>query len=101
LFAGEDAQEGDRPPNISVNASVSLSRIENKTSFLQGIISDISLPPPPPAYFLGYTLPQGHPCNSFTLPPPPADKKRTGPRRKCLPSPKMFCLLDFSLPFFG
>ncbi|KAI9395884.1 hypothetical protein POPTR_004G044100v4 [Populus trichocarpa] len=77
---GEDAQEGDRPPNISVNASVSLSRIENKTSFLQGIISDISLPPPPPAYFLGYTLPPGHPCNSFTLPPPPADKKRTGPR---------------------
>ncbi|XP_011027825.1 PREDICTED: uncharacterized protein LOC105128029 isoform X1 [Populus euphratica] len=77
---GEDAQEGDHPPNISVNASVSLSRIENKTSFLQGIISDISLPPPPPAYFLGYTLPPGHPCNSFTLPPPPADKKRTGPR---------------------
>ncbi|KAJ1405453.1 hypothetical protein SESBI_25807 [Sesbania bispinosa] len=23
---------------------------------------------------------QRHPCNSFTLPPPPADKKRTGPR---------------------
>ncbi|KAJ6935523.1 hypothetical protein NC652_010515 [Populus alba x Populus x berolinensis] len=77
---GEDAQEDGRPPNISVNASVSLSHIENKTSFLQGIISDISLPPPPPAYFLGYTLPPGHPCNSFTLPPPPADKKRTGPR---------------------
>ncbi|PPS01316.1 hypothetical protein GOBAR_AA19374 [Gossypium barbadense] len=38
------------------------------------------MPPPPPSYFLGYTLPPGHPCNSFTLPPPPADKKRTGPR---------------------
>ncbi|XVF40486.1 hypothetical protein PTKIN_Ptkin01aG0117500 [Pterospermum kingtungense] len=38
------------------------------------------MPPPPPSYFLGYTLPAGHPCNSFTLPPPPADKKRTGPR---------------------
>ncbi|XP_044497164.1 probable hexosyltransferase MUCI70 [Mangifera indica] len=37
-------------------------------------------PPPLPSYFLGYTLPPGHPCNSFTLPPPPADKKRTGPR---------------------
>ncbi|RRT63730.1 hypothetical protein B296_00030273 [Ensete ventricosum] len=23
-----------------------------------------------------------HPCESFSLPPPPADKKRTGPRRK-------------------
>ncbi|CAK7350583.1 unnamed protein product [Dovyalis caffra] len=77
---GEDAREGDRPPNINVNATVSLSRIENKTSLFQGMISHISLPPPPPAFFLGYTLPPGHPCNSFTLPPPPADKKRTGPR---------------------
>ncbi|KAH7315082.1 hypothetical protein KP509_21G033000 [Ceratopteris richardii] len=25
-------------------------------------------------------LPPGHPCHGFTLPPPPADKKRTGPR---------------------
>ncbi|PKI51223.1 hypothetical protein CRG98_028371, partial [Punica granatum] len=37
-------------------------------------------PPPPQEFFLGYTLPPGHPCNSFRLPPPPADKKRTGPR---------------------
>ncbi|KAK8573011.1 hypothetical protein V6N12_029050 [Hibiscus sabdariffa] len=36
--------------------------------------------PPPPSYFLGYTLPPGHPCSTFSLPPPPADKKRTGPR---------------------
>ncbi|KAJ6364205.1 hypothetical protein OIU76_029192 [Salix suchowensis] len=77
---GEDAQEGDRHPNISVNASVSLSHIESNTYLLQGIVSDISLPPPPPEYFLGYTLPPGHPCSTFTLPPPPADKKRTGPR---------------------
>lgn len=27
-------------------------------------------------------LPPGHPCQGFTLPPPPADKKRTGPRRE-------------------
>lgn len=26
--------------------------------------------------------PMPHPCESFLLPPPPADKKRTGPRRK-------------------
>ncbi|TYG65168.1 hypothetical protein ES288_D06G164400v1 [Gossypium darwinii] len=38
------------------------------------------MPPPPPSYFLGYTLPPGHPCHTFSLPPPPADKKRTGPR---------------------
>nr|XP_043621421.1 probable hexosyltransferase MUCI70 isoform X2 [Erigeron canadensis] len=36
--------------------------------------------PPPPVYFRGYTLPPGNPCETFTLPPPPADKKRTGPR---------------------
>ena len=39
-------------------------------------------PPPPPIYFMGYILPPGNPCETFTLPPPPADKKRTGPRRK-------------------
>ncbi|KAK4589943.1 hypothetical protein RGQ29_020496 [Quercus rubra] len=44
------------------------------------MVHSLVLPPPPPAAFLGYTLPPGHPCNSFTLPPPPADKKRTGPR---------------------
>ncbi|XVF27637.1 hypothetical protein REPUB_Repub14bG0125500 [Reevesia pubescens] len=38
------------------------------------------MPPPPPSYFLGYTLPPGHPCSIFSLPPPPADKKRSGPR---------------------
>lgn len=26
------------------------------------------------------SLPSGHPCQHFSLPPPPADKKRTGPR---------------------
>ena len=47
-----------------------------------GVKLSLVLPPPPPAVFLGYTLPPGHPCHSFALPPPPADKKRTGPRRK-------------------
>lgn len=41
-------------------------------------------PPPPPAYFAGYTLPSGNPCEGFTFPPPPADPKRTGPRRMLL-----------------
>ncbi|KAF3649100.1 putative L-type lectin-domain containing receptor kinase VII.1-like isoform 1 [Capsicum annuum] len=42
--------------------------------------STVQPPPPPPVYFKGYTLPPGNPCEGFTLPPPPADKKRTGPR---------------------
>lgn len=37
-------------------------------------------PPSPPAFFTGYSLPPGNPCETFALPPPPADKKRTGPR---------------------
>ncbi|XP_019419783.1 PREDICTED: uncharacterized protein LOC109330173 isoform X2 [Lupinus angustifolius] len=45
-----------------------------------GFKTSLLLPPLPPRYFMGYSLPPGHPCNSFTLPPPPADKKRTGPR---------------------
>ncbi|XP_076885024.1 putative hexosyltransferase MUCI70 [Bidens hawaiensis] len=50
-------------------------------------IATIPPPPPPPlplppspVYFTGYTLPKGRPCETFTMPPPPADKKRTGPR---------------------
>ncbi|KAI3741162.1 hypothetical protein L1987_58829 [Smallanthus sonchifolius] len=39
-----------------------------------------ALTPPPPAYFTGYVLPPGNPCETFKLPPPPADKKKTGPR---------------------
>lgn len=38
--------------------------------------------PRPPYFFADNPLPFGHPCQEFTLPPPPADKKRTGPRRK-------------------
>ncbi|KAF9683576.1 hypothetical protein SADUNF_Sadunf04G0028100 [Salix dunnii] len=100
LGKGEDAQEGDRHPNISVNASVSLGRIQSNAYLLQGIISDISLPPPPPAYFLGYNLPPGHPCTSFTLPPPPADKKRTGPRPDWdfLSFPVLLCISMSSCP---
>lgn len=57
----------------------------------------VSHPPPPPTvhprrdYFTGYTLPPGNPCETFTLPPPPADKKKTGPRRK-LKSPLLILL---------
>ncbi|KAJ9168833.1 hypothetical protein P3X46_020317 [Hevea brasiliensis] len=78
---GEDSQEGDQVPNFSLNSTEPFSNPENDTHTFE----EFALPPPPPPppprnYFTGYTLPPGHPCNSFTLPPPPADKKRTGPR---------------------
>lgn len=71
--------------NISVNENVSVSDNPSEISTAKAMdltTTNSALPPPPPGYFLGYHLPIGHPCNSFILPPPPADKKRTGPRRK-------------------
>ena len=52
------------------------------SQYVNGGSESLAPPPPPPVYFTGYTLPPGNPCETFTLPPPPADKKRTGPRRK-------------------
>ncbi|KAL9321208.1 hypothetical protein ACSQ67_013047 [Phaseolus vulgaris] len=85
LGKGEDSQEGNGVHNnISLNESMSIvdSPSVISTSNILGFSTILVLPPPPPppSYFLGYSLPPGHPCNSFTLPPPPADKKRTGPR---------------------
>ncbi|XP_054778968.1 probable hexosyltransferase MUCI70 [Prosopis cineraria] len=65
---GEESREINSVQNNNVNESI------------VSLTSDMVLPPPPPSHFMGYTLPPGHPCNSFVLPPPPADKKRTGPR---------------------
>ncbi|RDY02390.1 hypothetical protein CR513_14150, partial [Mucuna pruriens] len=80
---GEDSQVGNSVHNsISVNESVSIGDSPSviSTANIMGFTKNLVLPPPPLSYFLGYTLPPGHPCNTFTLPPPPADKKRTGPR---------------------
>lgn len=90
---GEDAQEGQHIQRVSINNSIIMSFressaediMDNSSNSLGKGIETSSLaspPPPPPALFLGYTLPPGHPCKTFALPPPPADKKRTGPRRK-------------------
>ncbi|XP_077251053.1 putative hexosyltransferase MUCI70 [Tasmannia lanceolata] len=46
---------------------------ENKT---QPLPSVVLLPP----VVRARALPPGHPCESFALPPPPADRKRIGPR---------------------
>ncbi|CAN1807255.1 Probable hexosyltransferase MUCI70 [Linum perenne] len=72
---GEGTHEGDQGPILSILPNIT------STVYKQNIITALVLPTPPsPSYFTGYNLPPGHPCNSFTLPPPPADKKRTGPR---------------------
>ncbi|KAI5331190.1 PREDICTED: Inner membrane [Prunus dulcis] len=79
---GEDEQ-GVSVENISVNNSITISYLGSLQTHgpqSNNVTFSLALPPPPPAVFLGYTLPPGHPCNLFTLPPPPADKKRTGPR---------------------
>ncbi|WOG85162.1 hypothetical protein DCAR_0104349 [Daucus carota subsp. sativus] len=88
---GGDTQEGVHIPSMSLNdtsdfihsgyfspnADQIKFRIFNSSIDPQSNVAQV---PPPPKYFTGYTLPPGNPCESFTLPPPPADKKRTGPR---------------------
>lgn len=92
-LSGGDTQEGVHIPSMGLNNTSDFihsgyfspnadqitiriinSSIDQKSTIVQA--------PPPPKYFTGYTLPPGNPCETFTLPPPPADKKRTGPRRK-------------------
>lgn len=67
--------------HLAVNGSLMDSERISGSEFLAPPLPH----PPPPTFFLGYSLPPGHPCNSFTLPPPPADRKRTGPRREYTP----------------
>ncbi|KAK6917565.1 Protein of unknown function DUF616, partial [Dillenia turbinata] len=78
------------PPPATLPSVISVPDLPKVTTNSNSIINspfsislekNESLPPPPPApVFLGYSLPSDHPCEKFTLPPPPADKKRTGPR---------------------
>ncbi|KAK8575241.1 hypothetical protein V6N12_062917 [Hibiscus sabdariffa] len=96
LYVGKgEYQESDNIRKVNDSLHLNISgfplinevqsvKIDNWTSLLasdgvDGTVVGV-MPPPPPSYFLGYTLPLGHPCNTFSLPPPPADKKKTGPR---------------------
>ncbi|XP_057838268.2 probable hexosyltransferase MUCI70 isoform X2 [Cryptomeria japonica] len=56
-------------PKIKINESVINRPIYQNQSRIH-----------PPVASADPSLPPGHPCQHFTLPPPPADKKRTGPR---------------------
>ncbi|RID66947.1 hypothetical protein BRARA_D02055 [Brassica rapa] len=77
VWHGEDGQKVEVPHSKTTNKEP-LSNIHNNLSHVVKA-AKVYRPRPPP-YFRGYTLPPNHPCNRFTLPPPPADKKRTGPR---------------------
>ncbi|KAI3466677.1 hypothetical protein Pfo_023340 [Paulownia fortunei] len=82
---GEDARESIIPNINIVSGPISDEKVNvNGISFSQIMevkgSANATLPPPPPVFFTGYKLPPGNPCEHFTLPPPPADKKRTGPR---------------------
>ncbi|CAN0910718.1 Probable hexosyltransferase MUCI70 [Linum grandiflorum] len=74
---GEDEQEIEPVQTISIGPNITTPVYT--TVYMQNK-ADLVFPPPPPSFFVGYSLPPGHPCHAFTLPPPPADKKRTGPR---------------------
>ncbi|WJZ96395.1 hypothetical protein VitviT2T_015086 [Vitis vinifera] len=94
---GEDAREVDSVGKLGANGSpafvytksfstrsLDLYRMNNSSFVRSESVAQPPPPPPPPPppapVFLGYNLPPGHPCENFALPPPPADKKRTGPR---------------------
>ena len=98
VVTGEDAREVDSVGKLGANGSpafiytksfstrsLDLYRMNNSSFVRSESVGQPPPPPPPPPpapVFLGYNLPPGHPCENFALPPPPADKKRTGPRRK-------------------
>ncbi|KAL0310643.1 UNVERIFIED_CONTAM: hypothetical protein Sangu_2359000 [Sesamum angustifolium] len=82
---GEDARE-----SITRNVNIAPGPIsEEKVSIIgappsqiiemEGSVNATPLSPPT-VFFTGYKLPPGNPCEHFALPPPPADKKKTGPR---------------------
>lgn len=87
-LAGEEARESVIPSLHIGSAPASEEKVNvngsSQSRILEALSSAYSLlpPPPPTVYFTGYELPPGNPCEHFTLPPPPADKKRTGPRRE-------------------
>ncbi|CAH8355463.1 unnamed protein product [Eruca vesicaria subsp. sativa] len=81
---GEAGQEVQVPPSLHFNGTSVVNHLrtnEEESVNIRNIsFLGLNAVSSPPIHFLGYTLPQGHPCSSFTLPPPPADRKRTGPR---------------------
>ncbi|GAA0151186.1 hypothetical protein LIER_09963 [Lithospermum erythrorhizon] len=94
LYVGKDdttQAQGSNMLGISINGTIHSQDFSPVSAELHSNIDSampdnmvlnvtVVEPPPSPIYFTGYTLPPGNPCEGFTLPPPPADPKRTGPR---------------------
>ncbi|KAL2931970.1 Thimet oligopeptidase [Bienertia sinuspersici] len=94
---GEDSRGPEGPTSITLKNSTpaihehhsgKLVKPNNSTAATDKPLSVNAVQVVPRDYFTGYTLPPGNPCERFALPPPPADKKRTGPR------PCPVCYLD-------
>ena len=81
----------------SKNRVKKVKKLTKQLHWLQSVkdrISRMPSPPPPPPSPppcfndnpynpLDPPIPDDHPCANFTIPPPPSDKKRSGPRREC------------------
>ncbi|KAL3624891.1 putative hexosyltransferase muci70 [Castilleja foliolosa] len=90
---GEDARESIIPSINIVSNTLSDYNIINPNINSSAQIMDmksIDTNATPLIFFTGYKLPPENPCENFALPPPPADKKRTGPR----PCPVCYLPLD-------
>eukprot|EP00268_Persea_americana_P025880 TRINITY_DN2522_c0_g1_i12.p1 TRINITY_DN2522_c0_g1~~TRINITY_DN2522_c0_g1_i12.p1 ORF type:complete len:617 (+),score=103.40 TRINITY_DN2522_c0_g1_i12:923-2773(+) len=73
--------------NERYNNSVSLAEAGS-------VISENKTLPLPPVVHSG-ALPPVHPCKNFAVPPPPADRKRTGPR----PCPVCYLPVELAIAF--
>ncbi|GMH15845.1 hypothetical protein Nepgr_017686 [Nepenthes gracilis] len=71
LYVGKGEDAPDHVPSVRLSNRTALSYEESVAYGVQNTS---------PEYFAGYVLPPGNPCENFVSPPPPADKKRTGPR---------------------
>ncbi|KAL8103732.1 putative hexosyltransferase MUCI70 isoform X1 [Apium graveolens] len=108
VYFGKDGQKGVQNPSLGLNdtsktGNHSFFSPNNVDQFIHMELNSstqndmgkvIAEPLPTPVYFKGYTLPPGNPCESFMLPPPPADKKRTGPR----PCPVCYLPVEEAIP---
>ncbi|XP_051135845.1 probable hexosyltransferase MUCI70 [Andrographis paniculata] len=91
---GEDARDSILSNINIVLRPESEEKVNVNRSTSASVNKSLLSPPPATVYFTGYTLPPGNPCENFRLPPPPADKKRTGPR----PCPVCYLPLKDALP---
>ncbi|KAK4421225.1 hypothetical protein Salat_2073000 [Sesamum alatum] len=84
-WQSEDARESITPNVDIVPGPISQEKVSiigappSQIMEMEGS-ANATLPSPPTVFFTGYKLPPGNPCEHFALPPPPADKKKTGPR---------------------